>query len=233
MLEELKAAVLEANLALNRAGLAPETWGNVSGIDRTKAVFGIKPSGIPYRDLTAEKIVLVDLEGKVVEGDLKPSSDTETHLEIYRAFEWVGGITHTHSPAATAFAQARRPLPCLGTTHADHFDGPVPVARLLTAAEVAEGYERNTGRVIVEVFERGGLDPARMPAVLCAGHGPFTWGKNAAESVGNATALEICAAMARDTFLLASGEIPELEIPAYLLRKHFDRKHGPGAYYGQ
>ena len=233
MLEELKAAVLEANLALHRSGLAPETWGNVSGVDRDKAVVAIKPSGVPYPELTAEKIVLVDLEGKVVEGDLNPSSDTETHLEIYRAFESVGGITHTHSPAATAFAQARLPLPCLGTTHADHFDGPVPLARLLTADETAEDYERNVGRVIVETFVRGKLDPARMPAVLCAGHGPFTWGKDAAESVKNARVLELCAAMARDALLLEARAAAGLEIPTYLRRKHFDRKHGPGAYYGQ
>ncbi len=230
MLEALKKNILDANLMLHRSGLAPQTWGNVSGIDRERGVFGIKPSGVPYNALTTDKIVLLDLDGQIVEGDLRPSSDTPTHLELYRTFEGIGGITHTHSPAATAFAQAGREVPCLGTTHADHFDGAVPIARMIREDEVMEDYEKNTGTVIVERFSGPGApDPMRMPAVLVPGHGPFTWGADAEASVTNGIVLEIVCTMARDTFLLKR----EQPIPAYLLRKHFDRKHGPAAYYGQ
>ena len=233
MLEELKRAVWQANLTLGRSGLAPGTWGNVSGLDRRRGVFAIKPSGVAYEKLGLGDIVLVDLEGKVVEGALRPSSDTATHLEIYRAFEAAGGITHTHSSVAVAFAQAEVAIPCFGTTHADHFDGTVPVTRMLTADEVARDYEKNTGAVIVETFATARIDPGRMPAVLVAGHGPFTWGADAARSVENAVALEAVAAMARDTFLLRSCRDAGRAIPDHLLRKHFDRKHGPGRYYGQ
>ena len=232
MLEELKHAVYAANMALYRSGLAPETWGNVSGIDRERGIVGIKPSGVPYGELTADLIVLVDLEGATVEGSLRPSSDTATHLELYRSFSAAGGVTHTHSPAATAFAQAECAIPCFGTTHADNFDGTVPLTRMMTAEEVTSAYELNTGKVIVETFTTGLLDPVRMPTVLVAGHGPFTWGKDAADSVTNAVVLEAVAGMARDTILLRGArEAPA--IPEHLLRKHFDRKHGPGAYYGQ
>ena len=234
MFDELRKAVLEANLALSRAGLAPGTWGNVSGIDRTKGFFAIKPSGVPYDALTPDAIVVVDLAGKIVEGRFKPSSDTATHLEIYCAFADVGGVTHTHSTAATAFAQAEQSIMCLGTTHADHFDGPVPVTRMLIQSELAKDYERETGKVIVEEFMEDGIDPAHMPAVLVAGHGPFTWGRDAMDAVKNAIALEEVARMARDTILLRKAlGLEVIPIPDHLLRKHFDRKHGAGAYYGQ
>lgn len=226
--DELRQAVCEANLELNRSALVTLTWGNVSGIDRDAGVVAIKPSGVPYPELRPEHIVLVGLDGARVEGALNPSSDTPTHLELYRAFPVVGGITHTHSIYATAFAQACREIPCLGTTHADQFYGSVPLARALTSEEVDKGYEVNTGRVIVERFS--GLDPAEVPGVLCAHHGPFTWGRSAADSVTNAVALEAIARMALHTFALAPQIGP---IPPHILRKHHDRKHGPNAYYGQ
>lgn len=230
MLENLKEEVLAANRALEVSGLAALTWGNVSGIDREKGLIVIKPSGIPYLNLEPDSLVVVDRHGTVAEGSLKPSSDTKTHLILYRAFESIGGITHTHSRYATSFAQACRPLPCLGTTHADIFCGTVPVARPLTHKEIADDYESSTGRIIAEHFREHGLDPAQMPAVLAAHHGPFTWGGTAAESFKNALALEAVAEMAFATELLnadASG------IPAHYLKKHFERKHGPDAYYGQ
>ncbi|MCH1503306.1 L-ribulose-5-phosphate 4-epimerase AraD [Verrucomicrobiales bacterium] len=228
MLESLKLAVVEANKLLETSGLVRLTWGNVSEIDRASGIFGIKPSGVAYSDLSPSDIVLVSLEGEQVEGDLKPSSDTKTHLELYRAFQDIGGVTHTHSVYATAFSQAGRELPCLGTTHADHFFGAVPVCRALTPDEVAEDYEANTGKAIVESFE--GINPMEMPAVLQHFHAPFTWGKSGMDSVKNSIALETCAQMALGTLQLA----PSLEaIPDHILNKHYQRKHGPDAYYGQ
>ncbi|MGQ9592174.1 MAG: L-ribulose-5-phosphate 4-epimerase AraD [Planctomycetota bacterium] len=228
---DLKERVWLANRSLVEAGLVVLTWGNASGADRRAGVFAIKPSGVSYRDLRPGSMVVVSLEtGEVVEGDLRPSSDTPTHLELYRSFEAAGGVAHTHSPCATAFAQAARELPCLGTTHADNFHGAVPVTRLPAPEEVAEAYERNTGLLIVERFREGGLDPRAMPAALVAGHGPFTWGENPEAAVENALVLELAARMALDTWSLA----PEAKgIPRHLLDKHFLRKHGPGRYYGQ
>jgi L-ribulose-5-phosphate 4-epimerase len=228
VLNELRADVCKANLDLVAHGLVTLTWGNVSAIDRERGFVAIKPSGVPYDVMRPEHIVLVDLDGRVAEGALRPSSDTPTHLLLYRHFAAVGGITHTHSLHATMFAQARAEIPCFGTTHADHFDGPVPVTRPLTAEEVDEAYEANTGRVIVERFRD--LDPIAMPAVLVAGHAPFAWGRNAAESVKNAVALEAVAQLAIGTRSVRP-DAPPLE--QYVLRKHHQRKHGPHAYYGQ
>ncbi len=228
MLESLKQTIVDANKWLETSGLVQLTWGNVSGIDREQGIFGIKPSGVPYADLKPEHIVLMDLDGKQVEGDLKPSSDTKTHLELFRAFTDIGGVTHTHSVHATMFAQAGREVPCLGTTHADHFYGPVPVCRALTPEEVDEDYEANTGKAIVERFE--GVQPLEMPAVLQLHHAPFTWGKDAKDSVKNSIALEYCAQMALGTFQLQQDIS---SIPSHILDKHYLRKHGPNAYYGQ
>ena len=227
---ELRERVLEANVEIVRSGLVALTFGNASGVDRDAGLFAIKPSGVPYGDLTPDSIVVVDLEdGAVVAGDARPSSDTPTHLVLYRSFAGVGGIVHTHSPYATAWAQACRELPCLGTTHADHFDGPVPVTRGLERFEIEGEYERLTGMVIVEEFERLALDPLDRPAVLVASHGPFAWGADVETAVENAVALELVAATAFRTELLRHG------VPAVgddLRRRHFRRKHGPGAYYG-
>ena len=228
MLEALKEAVWAANLELDSRGLVTYTWGNVSGIDRNAGLFAIKPSGVDYADLRPGDMVLVDLEGNVVEGKWRPSSDTPTHLELYRAFPACGGVAHTHSREATAWAQAGRSVPCYGTTHADYFHGPVPCARSLTEAEVREAYEKNTGLVIVETFRD--LDPVAVPGVLCRNHGPFTWGKDAAQAVYHAVVLEEVARMARLTESLAPGAP---EAPEYVIEKHYLRKHGPGAYYGQ
>jgi len=228
MLDQLKQQVCQANLDLLRHGLVTLTWGNVSGICDDRQHVVIKPSGITYENMRPEQMVVVDLEGKTVEGDLRPSSDTPTHVLLYRQFEKIGGITHTHSKYATMFAQARREIPCLGTTHADHFYGPVPLTRSLDAQEVAVAYEVNTGKVIVERFEQ--LDPVSMPAVLVAGHAPFAWGPTAAKSVDNAVALEAVAEMAFGVAQLIE-DIPPLE--TYVLEKHYQRKHGPNAYYGQ
>jgi L-ribulose-5-phosphate 4-epimerase len=230
MIEELKAAVCEANRALVPEGLVRLTWGNVSGIDRSEGLWCIKPSGVAYEALTPDDMVVLDLAGQVVEGKWRPSSDTKTHLHLYQSFPEIGGITHTHSPYATVFAQAGRELPCLGTTHADHFYGTVPMVRVLTEDEVAEDYEHYTGVAIVERLRELGLSPLQMPAVLQWHHAPFTFGKTAMDSVKNSVALEMCAQMALGTLSLnpAAGAIP-----AYLLDKHYLRKHGAGAYYGQ
>ncbi|MEI7901947.1 MAG: L-ribulose-5-phosphate 4-epimerase AraD [bacterium] len=228
MLEALKKAVCAANLELVRQGLVTLTWGNVSGIDRARGLMVIKPSGVAYDRLTPENLVITDLEGRVVEGDYAPSSDTPTHVRLYQAFLNIGGVVHTHSAYATAFAQAGREIPCLGTTHADHFHGAVPVARLPTEAEVRDRYEHNIGGLIVERFNT--LDPAAIPGVLAAGHGPFTWGTDPHQAVANAVALEAMAQMAATTFALRPDVAP---LPGFILDKHYGRKHGPGAYYGQ
>jgi L-ribulose-5-phosphate 4-epimerase len=231
MLPELRVGVCRANLALVRDGLVTLSFGNASGVDRGAGVFVIKPSGVPYEELRPEHLVAVSLEdGHVVEGELRPSSDTPTHLRLYQRFPEIGGVVHTHSRAATGWAQAGRPIPALGTTHADHFHGPVPVTRQLTPAEVAGDYEAETGAVIVETLDRLGLSADEMPAILVASHGPFTWGRDAGEAAENATALEAVAAMAVQTLALNPDAAP---MAGYLLERHFRRKHGPGAYYGQ
>jgi L-ribulose-5-phosphate 4-epimerase len=225
---ELKREAYEANIALPRHGLINLTFGNASALDRHAGVFAIKPSGVAYDAMGPEDMVVVDLEGRVVEGALRPSSDTPTHRRLFLAFEGVGGVVHTHSTAATAFAQAGRALPVLGTTHADHFDGAVPVTRKMTAEEIAGAYEWETGAVIVECL--GGRDPLDMPGVLVNRHAPFTWGADAGEAVETAVALECCAEMALRSLALAPDLAP---IEPDLLGKHFGRKHGAGAYYGQ
>ncbi len=230
MLRELKEEVLRANLMLVSEGLVRLTWGNVSGIDRDKGLFVIKPSGVAYEDLTIDSLVVLDLEGQVVEGSLRPSSDAPTHRILYREFAEIGGVTHTHSVKATMFSQAGAELPCLGTTHADHFYGTVPVVRELSEKEVVEDYETNTGLAIVECFREQGLDPLKMSACFQMFHAPFTWGKSALDSVKNSIALEVCCEMAMGTWQLNSdGEI----LPPHILEKHYRRKHGSGAYYGQ
>lgn len=229
-LSDLKAQVCAANRALRTEQLVTLTWGNVSGINAARDRVVIKPSGVDYDALTPECMVVVDLDGNVVEGDLRPSSDTPTHVLLYKAFDTIGGITHTHSPYATMFAQARIELPCFGTTHADHFDGPVPVTRPLTAEEVDRAYETETGTVIIDCFRDLGLDPVAVPGVLVAGHAPFTWGPSAMKSVHNAVALEACARMALGTMQLKTDA---MLLEDYILSKHHQRKHGPNAYYGQ
>jgi L-ribulose-5-phosphate 4-epimerase len=224
----IRENVCLANRRLEDRRLVVGSWGNVSEIDRSSGVVAIKPSGVAYGDLTVDGIVLVDLDGRPVEGGLRPSSDTPTHLEIYRSFSCAGGICHSHSPYATAWAQACRPIPPLGTTGADYFHGPVPVTEAMTAPEITNDYELNTGRVIVRLFKD--LDPAAMPAVLVANHGPFTWGRTAAAAVEVAEALEHTAAMALATLLVNPEQKP---IPKVLLDKHYFRKHGSRAYYGQ
>lgn len=230
MLEALKQAVWAANMELPQRGLVTYTWGNVSGIDREKGLVVIKPSGVDYEQLTPEKLVVLDLDGNIVEGDLNPSSDTKTHLELYKAFPALGGVVHTHSPYAVAWAQAGEDIPCYGTTHADYFYGSVPCARGLTKEELDEDYEKNTGKVIVETFTGRGIDPVHVPAVICRSHGPFTWGKTAAQAVYHAVVLEEVAKMALLTRQVAPQAQPA---PAHLVEKHFLRKHGPNAYYGQ
>jgi L-ribulose-5-phosphate 4-epimerase len=228
MLERLKQEVFEANLLLPKHGLVIFTWGNVSGIDREKALIAIKPSGVEYSDMKAEDMVLLDLDGNVVEGKLNPSSDTPTHLALYKAFRDIGGVVHTHSRWATIFAQAGRGIPALGTTHADYFYGEIPCTRKLTPAEIAADYEKETGTVIAERFKA--LDANAVTAVLVHSHGPFTWGKSAAKAVENAVVLEELAFMAWHNLALESG-LPSMQ--RELLDKHYLRKHGANAYYGQ
>jgi len=228
MYDELRERVCAANIELQTQKLVIFTWGNVSEIDRQAGVVAIKPSGVSYDNMKPSDMVILDLDGKIIEGDLRPSSDTPTHLELYRQFAEVGGITHTHSGNATMWAQACRDIPCFGTTHADHFYGPVPVTRLMTKKEIEGEYELNTGKVIVERFK--GIDPMQMPAVLVANHGPFTWGADGAKSVTNAVVLEQVATMAMGTLTINSGQG---DISQVLLDKHYLRKHGKNAYYGQ
>ncbi|MBX3434827.1 MAG: L-ribulose-5-phosphate 4-epimerase AraD [Pirellulales bacterium] len=227
--KKLRERVCRANLDLAAHGLVTLTWGNVSGLSDDGLYFAIKPSGVPYAEMEPEQMVVVAVStGEIVDGELRPSSDTPTHRLLYEKFRGVGGIVHTHSRCATAFAQARREIPCLGTTHADHFHGPVPLTRPLSGKEVEDGYEAHTGDVIIERF--ADLDPLAMPAVLVAGHAPFAWGKSAASAVENAVALEAVAQMALDT-LTIEPNVRSLE--PYVLEKHYTRKHGAGAYYGQ
>lgn len=224
---QLRQEVCEANRSLPAHGLVTLTWGNVSAISADRSLIAIKPSGVAYDTLRPTDIVVVDPYGKVIEGSLRPSTDLPTHLVLYLRFPSIFGITHTHSPWATMFAQARIPIPCLGTTHADHFAGEVPVTRQLTEREVESGYEATTGGLIIERFAT--LDPAAIPGVLVAGHAPFTWGRSAADSVNNAVALEALARMAHGTLALGTS----IPLEPHILKKHHDRKHGPRAYYGQ
>ena len=244
LLAALRQQVLRANQEIARRGLAPHTFGNASGIDRAgidgsgrEPLVVIKPSGVDYDSLTPADLVVTDLEGKIVEGSLRPSSDLDTHTLLYREFPEIGGVVHTHSEFATSWAQAGRPIPCLGTTHADYFHGPVPVTEPLTAAEVADDYVRNTGAVIVRRFKTGGLDPLAVPGVLVAGHAPFAWGQNPADAVEHADVLEYIARLAFRTVLLRSGSglsaASNSGIPVYVSEHHYQRKHGPKATYGQ
>lgn len=228
MLESLKESVFKANLDLVRHGLVIFTWGNVSAIDRASGLVVIKPSGVSYDDMTVNDMVVVNLDGKVVEGSLKPSSDTATHLELYKAFPGIGGVVHTHSTYATAWAQAGKDIPNIGTTHADYFSQDIPCTRDMTEAEVMGGaYELETGRVIVERFQD--MEPNHVPGVLVKNHGPFSWGKDAHDAVHNAVVMEQVAKMAHIAYLVN----PSLDMNPHLIQKHFFRKHGPGAYYGQ
>ena len=228
MLEELKEEVFKANLELVKQNLVIYTWGNVSGIDREQGLVVIKPSGVDYDKMKIDDMVVLDLDGNIVEGNLNPSSDTPTHLELYKAFKDIKGIVHTHSTWATKWAQAGRSIPCYGTTHADYFYGEIPCTRILTQEEVESAYEKNTGKVIVETFD--GLDENAVPGVLCNGHGPFTWGKSPLNAVHNAKVLEQVAEMAYHTEQISGSREP---LPQYVLDKHYLRKHGKNAYYGQ
>ena len=230
MLEKLREEVYRANMELPERGLVVYTWGNVSGIDRESGLIVIKPSGVEYEDLSPDNLVIVDLNNNIVEGELNPSSDTKTHVELYKAFPTVGGIVHTHSSHAVGWAQAGRDIPCYGTTHADYFYGSVPCTRNLTSEEVESDYELNTGKVIAETFNERKLDPLAVPGVICKSHGPFTWGKNAAQAVYHAVVLEELAKMAMYTVTIDSNSSPA---PQYILDKHYLRKHGANAYYGQ
>ena len=230
MFEELKQEVFESNLQLVKAGLVILTWGNASAITPDRRYIIIKPSGVSYDTMKAEDMVVTDIDGNVVEGTLRPSSDLATHLELYKGFPAIGGVVHTHSRFATAFAQAERPLPCYGTTHADTFYGEVPCTRHLTDEEIAEAYERNTGEVILETFREHAIDPEAVPAVLVRKHGPFAWGKDVKDAVEHAVILEETAHMATITNILSRDA---KEAPQYLLDKHYYRKHGKDAYYGQ
>ena len=230
MLEELKQRVYEANMLLPKYGLVTFTWGNVSEIDRETGYFVIKPSGVDYETMTAEDMVVMDLDGNRIEGRYKPSSDTATHIELYKKYPEIGGVVHTHSPEATSWAQAGRSIPLYGTTHADYFYGDIPCTRCLSPKEIEEAYEKNTGLVIIETLEKEDINPIHTPAILCKNHGPFTWGKDAHEAVHNAVVLEEVAKMAAKTEMIA----PQAEkAPDYLKDKHFFRKHGANAYYGQ
>ena len=231
MLEQLKAEVCKANLDLVAEGLVIQTWGNASGVDRASGLMVIKPSGVPYDGMKPEHMVVVSLaDGKVVEGNLKPSSDTPTHLVLYRKFKDIGGVVHTHSLYATSWAQAGKPLLAYGTTQADYWYGDVPCTRLMKPAEIKQDYEANTGEVIVETFRKQKLDPLQHPAVLVASHGPFTWGKNVADAVHNASVLEFIARLNSETLRINPRLKP---MQSVLLDKHFLRKHGANAYYGQ
>ena len=230
MLEQLKKEVYEANLLLPKYQLITFTWGNVSGIDRERGLIVIKPSGVDYQSMQAEDMVVCDWQGKGVEGRYKPSSDLKTHLELYRHFTTIGGVVHTHSQNATAWCQAGKAIPALGTTHGDYFYGPIPCTRLMSEAEIRSDYELNTGKVIVETFETLQLDAAQMPGILVQSHGPFTWGESPGDAVHNAVVLEELAEMAWKTRLINS-EVSSMQ--QTLLDKHYLRKHGPGAYYGQ
>ncbi len=227
-IQQLRETVCEANRRLGASGLVTLTWGNASAIDANRELVAIKPSGVAYAELTPASTVVVDLEGRVRAGTARPSSDTPTHLYLYRHFDRIGGIVHTHSRYATMFAQARRELPSMGTTHADHFHGAIPLTRVLTPDEVAAGYETNTGKVIVERF--AALDPNAMPAVFVAGHAPFTWGPSVGKALDNAIALEAVAEMALGTWRLAPTISP---LETHIQKVHHERKHGPNAYYGQ
>ncbi len=229
MLEELKQSVLKANLSLVDLGLVLFTWGNVSAIDREKGLVVIKPSGVGYDVMKPQDMVVVDLEGNIVEGDLRPSSDTPTHLELYRKFNYIGSVVHTHSKWATIWAQARRPIPALGTTHADNFYGDIPVTRRISKTEVLGQYELNTGLLIVEAFTEQNIDPLAMQAVLVANHGPFSWGVTTEKAVENAAVMEYCAEMAYYALELNN----RTALDSFLLDKHYLRKHGKDAYYGQ
>ena len=230
MLEQLKQQVLEANLLLPKHGLITFTWGNVSGIDREKGLVVIKPSGVEYDDMCADDMVVVDLEGNVVEGHYKPSSDTPTHLALYKAFPTLGGVVHTHSRWATSFAQAGRGVPAMGTTQGAYFYGEIPCTRKMTPEEIAGQYELETGNVIIETFKQRNIDPAQVPAVLVHSHGPFTWGTDPFNAVHNAVVLEEVAFMDFHAMALTPN-LPPMQ--QELLDKHYLRKHGPGAYYGQ
>lgn len=230
MLEKLKQQVYEANMELPRRGLITYTWGNVSGIHRKSGYLVIKPSGVDYDKLKPEDMVVVDLLGNIIEGSYRPSSDTPTHIELYKKYNEIGGIVHTHSPIATSWAQAGRGIPLYGTTHADYFYGSIPCARNLNQEEINSDYERNTGLVIIETFESKKLNPMYTPAVLCSSHGPFTWGKDASEAVHHAVVLEEVAKMARDTEIINSKV---MTVSDSIRDKHFFRKHGENAYYGQ
>ena len=230
MLEQLKKEVFEANLLLPEYGLVVFTWGNVSGIDREKGLVIIKPSGVEYDTMKVDDMVITDMEGNVVEGHYKPSSDLMTHLELYRNFPNIGGIVHTHSINAVAWAQAGRDIPALGTTHGDYFYGNIPCTRYMTPKEIGGEYELNTGKVIVEEFQNRKIDPDQMPGVLVRSHGPFTWGKDPSDAVHNSLILETLAEMAIKSIII-DPDVPEMQ--QELLDRHYLRKHGPGAYYGQ
>ena len=230
MLEQLKKEVYEANMLLPKYNLVTFTWGNVSGVDRDAKLFVIKPSGVPYEDLTPDDMVVVDFDGNKVEGKLNPSSDTATHAVLYSNFPTIGGVVHTHSSFATSWAQAGRDIPCYGTTHADYYYGDIPCLRVLTGEEIDEGYEKNTEILIVNEFARLGRDPEAVPAVLCKNHGPFAWGKDPVDAVHSAVVLEECAKMAFRTELINPKVAPA---PQVLQDKHYYRKHGANAYYGQ